>query len=126
MQVAIEEIRDILARKSNINRFPLEQIEWFENGIRINVSKEEIAEFKYTGLSNIDFALYYFDVEKKGGKVRKLMSVKKLSVYLQIKIGTIYNLVRNNKIPYLKGYGAIKFDEYEINEWLRRHRTELS
>ena len=42
--------------KSRINRKPLEEIEWCLNGKPIEVRSEHLAAFKFTGLSNLDFA----------------------------------------------------------------------
>lgn len=53
--ISIEEIRDIQRRRREINDYDLEDIIFTFEGEPIQVSKEEVENFKYTGLNNIDF-----------------------------------------------------------------------
>lgn len=55
MQIAIEYIKWLIEERAKINRIPLEDIEFFENGVKLDISKEVISEFNFTGLNNIDF-----------------------------------------------------------------------
>jgi hypothetical protein len=59
MKINIEEIIELQKRRLEINNIDLDKIEWFRNGVKIEPSKEDIKEFKYTGLSNIDFCGCY-------------------------------------------------------------------
>lgn len=53
--VSVEEVRQLRARLDEINSIPLDQIVWILSDNVIPFSKEEIAEWKYTGLSNVYF-----------------------------------------------------------------------
>ena len=55
MRVDIEEVFGMQARRNQINREDLEDIEFYENDKKLEISKEAIEEFAYIGLNNIDF-----------------------------------------------------------------------
>ena len=55
MRVDLEEVRDIMKRRKRINNIPLQEIEWFENGKKIEIDLDTIDDFLFTGLNNIDF-----------------------------------------------------------------------
>ena len=55
MQVAVEYIKWIQEERWKVNRAKLEDIEFFENGMKIDIPKEAIDKFELTGLNNIDF-----------------------------------------------------------------------
>lgn len=55
MQVAVEYIKWLQEERAKINRVPLEEIEFFENGMKLDIPKEIIEKFDFTGLNNIDF-----------------------------------------------------------------------
>lgn len=55
MQVAVEYIKWIQEERTKVNRAKLEDIEFFENGMKIDIPKEVIDKFELTGLNNIDF-----------------------------------------------------------------------
>lgn len=63
-QIAIEDIYEIHAKRVEINRLSLDEIEWTYDGKVINIDTDTIREFAFTGLNNFDFILsnYY---EKK-------------------------------------------------------------
>jgi len=56
MRLSLEEVAAIQERRREINRCPLEDIEWFCNGKRIEVTAEDVEEWQFTGMTNIDFA----------------------------------------------------------------------
>ena len=60
MQIAIEYVQWLMEEKSKINRVPLEDLEIFENGMKLNIPKKVIDDFDFTGLSNVDFILSDF------------------------------------------------------------------
>ena len=55
MQVAVEWIKWLMEERAKINRAELEDIEFFENGMKLDIPAEVIKDFDFTGLSNIDF-----------------------------------------------------------------------
>ncbi len=60
MKVAIEYVHWLMEEKSKINRAALEDVELFENGMKLDIPQKVIDEFGYTGLSNVDFILSDF------------------------------------------------------------------
>ena len=65
MKVAIEEIKEIQARRQEINQMNLEDITFTENGEPVDIPEDLITAFRYTGLCNVDFITseYYKGVE---------------------------------------------------------------
>lgn len=61
VSVSIEEVRQLRARLDEINSIPLDQIVWTLSDNVIPFSKEEIAEWKYVGLSNVYFIEHALD-----------------------------------------------------------------
>lgn len=61
MKVNIEDILDARNFLYSINAKwnKLEDIEWHYDGKKVDVSKEEIEEWKFTGLNNTDFGEMY-------------------------------------------------------------------
>ena len=55
MRVEIEEIKAHLKRRAEINSMSLDEIEFYENGKRVDIDKSIIDEFMFVGLSNVDF-----------------------------------------------------------------------
>lgn len=61
MRIDIEELRAMRERRKEINNTPLEKIEYYFNGKKIDVPLYTIDEWKYIGLSNIDFDWYMLE-----------------------------------------------------------------
>lgn len=61
VSVSIEEVRRLRARLNEINSIPLDQIVWTLNDNVVVFSAEEIAEWKYVGLSNVYFIEHALD-----------------------------------------------------------------
>jgi hypothetical protein len=55
MKVAVEYIKWLTEERQRINKTPLEEIEFYEDGMKVDMSKELIEAFEFTGLNNIDF-----------------------------------------------------------------------
>jgi hypothetical protein len=55
IKVDLEEIELIMKMRKRINEVLLSEIEWYENGEKLDINKEEIEDFEFTGLNNIDF-----------------------------------------------------------------------
>ena len=54
-EIAIEDIHALMQNRRAINRLPLEDIIWTENGKPIHIDKKIIEDWDLTGLTNIDF-----------------------------------------------------------------------
>jgi len=68
MKIAIEYVEWLMEEKSKINRAKLEDIELFENGMKLDIPQKVIDDFDYTGLSNVDFILSDFRVKSQREK----------------------------------------------------------
>jgi hypothetical protein len=69
IEISVEEVREIQKRRSEINSYDLHDITFTFEGKPIELSEEEVADFRYLGLNNIDF----FDIileQKVGGTPR--------------------------------------------------------
>jgi len=60
MRVNIEHVRKIQEERKKINSVPLEQIEWYKNGKKIDIDPKTIKEFQFMGLNNTDFIISNF------------------------------------------------------------------
>ena len=66
MRVDLEDYWIMLAFRRCINTSPLEDIEWHEDGEKIEIPQETIDEFLFTGLSNVDFIQSgYYEKQKQ-------------------------------------------------------------
>ena len=54
-RIDIEHVLKIQAERFRINSLNLKEIEWYEDGKKVEISPELIEEFKFTGLCNTDF-----------------------------------------------------------------------
>ena len=54
------------------------------------------------------------------------LTVKELAEFLRLKPRTIYEMVAQNRIPYLKPEGSniLRFDLKEILDWIKRRRKK--
>ena len=55
---------------------------------------------------------------------RRYFSPRELSQYLGIAIQTIYEWTSQKKVPYIKLGRLVKFDQREIDEWMKMQRIE--
>ncbi len=63
IRVNLDEVQKCLEFIQRVNSYPLESIEWFysdENWrtVKVHTGIEEVEEWRFTGLSNKDFAEY--------------------------------------------------------------------
>lgn len=54
-RIAIEYIQWLQKERAKINLAKLEEIEFFKNGMKLDISKDVIDAFELTGLNNADF-----------------------------------------------------------------------
>ena len=57
MNLDINEVAEYAKWRRNINRTNLRDITFFEDGKEIEVTEAEIDEWRFTGMSNIDFVI---------------------------------------------------------------------
>jgi hypothetical protein len=55
MKVSVEYIKWLRSELKKINKVKLRDIEFFENGMVLKHTDEELREFEFTGLNNTDF-----------------------------------------------------------------------
>ena len=55
-QIDLIDVRKLIELKRHINGDSLDNIDWYDNGVKLVVADEDIDEWKYTGLNNLDFA----------------------------------------------------------------------
>jgi hypothetical protein len=55
MRVDLEEVLAIQKRHAEINDIPFEELEVYENGVKVDINPEIIEEWKYVGLGNFYF-----------------------------------------------------------------------
>lgn len=55
-RIDLNDVRLVLRMKELINGDSLDNIEWYDNGVKLEVSEDDIEEWKYVGLSNLAFA----------------------------------------------------------------------
>ena len=55
IRVNIEEVRALKKRLRAINNVQFKDIEWFEDGIRLEISPEVSENWRFVGMSNADF-----------------------------------------------------------------------
>jgi len=52
------------------------------------------------------------------------MSIKQLSEHMSIPVPTLYDWVHQKRIPHYKLGKMIRFDVYEVTQWLSVHRVD--
>jgi excisionase family DNA binding protein len=52
---------------------------------------------------------------------RKYLTVKEVSAYMGIAPDTIYAMVSQRRIPYVKVGRLVKFDQAALDTWLKQH-----
>jgi excisionase family DNA binding protein len=52
---------------------------------------------------------------------RKFLTVKEVSEYIGIATDTIYTMVNQRRIPYVKVGRLVKFDQAALDAWLKQH-----
>ena len=57
MRVSIEQVLEIQRQREMINKVPLDDIIWTENGKDLVIPPEVVVGFTFTGLNNTDFII---------------------------------------------------------------------
>jgi len=56
--------------------------------------------------------------------LRRLINVRELSEYLDLKVSTIYCMVSQRRIPFVKVGRLTKFDLQKIDDWIKENSIE--
>ena len=60
MRIDIAHVREVLRQRQEINSHKIEDVEWYENGVRREFPAALIEEFRFTGLSTDCFVAFDF------------------------------------------------------------------
>lgn len=58
-QIDLVDVQKLIELRRFINGDSLDNIDWYDNGVKLEVPIEDIEEWRYAGLSNLDFAQIY-------------------------------------------------------------------
>lgn len=61
IRINVEEIRALDARRREINAINIRDIEWYENGKKLNYTEEQVNQWRFIGLCNTSFVEFYHD-----------------------------------------------------------------
>jgi len=61
VRIDFEEMRAMQKRKSKINKLEFEDIEWYENGVKVELPEALTENWRFCGLSNTSFVEYAID-----------------------------------------------------------------
>ncbi len=53
--------------------------------------------------------------------VRRLFSIKEAAAYTGLSVHTLYTMVSQRRIPFVKVGGALRFDLALLDEWIKQH-----
>ena len=73
MRVDIERVRKLKAEIAEINRIPLDELEIYENGVRVEIPEPVLRDWKFVGLSNV--ALMEVEYWKEDEHARKIFGL---------------------------------------------------
>ena len=52
---------------------------------------------------------------------RRLLNVKETAEYTGLSVHTLYTMVSQRRIPFVKVGGALRFDLTLLDEWIKQH-----
>lgn len=55
MKINLEEFDELIARFREINKAPLDELEIYQDGVRVVIPPKALEDYRFTGLSNRDF-----------------------------------------------------------------------
>lgn len=53
--------------------------------------------------------------------MQRLMSVREAAAYIDLSPYTVYGMVSQRRIPYVKVGRSVKFDQSALDAWLKQH-----
>jgi excisionase family DNA binding protein len=51
------------------------------------------------------------------------LKIDQASDYTGFAVGTIYNMVSERRVPYVKKGGSLRFDVRDLDKWMERDKT---
>ena len=57
--------------------------------------------------------------------VPRLMSIEQVSQYVDLSVHTVYRMVSQRRIPFVKIGRLTKFDRGEIDKWINSHSVKV-
>lgn len=63
MRVDVEHVLALYEGLRKINKVKLEDIEWFKDGVKIEIDPIEVEHFRFVGLNNTDFVTLVLEDE---------------------------------------------------------------
>ena len=60
---------------------------------------------------------------KTGLLTRRLLSIQEASDYTGLAVNTLYKMVNQRRIPYVKLGSRVRFDVGLLDGWLKQHRV---
>lgn len=67
-RVNIEDVRRIRDERAKINKLDFRDIDWYENGQKVEFEQSTLDDFEFTGLCNIDFIGLGIGIKKEKKK----------------------------------------------------------
>ena len=61
MKIDVEELRAAHYRRSEIDKTDIHSIEWYENGVKLEFTVDELNNWAYMGKGNSNFVLHHID-----------------------------------------------------------------
>ena len=62
--------------------------------------------------------------DSNDGKLPRYLTPQQLARYLGIAIQTVYEWTSQKRVPYIKLGRLVKFDQREIDDWMKTQRVE--
>lgn len=56
---------------------------------------------------------------------RRLLDIKEVADYIGLSVHTLYTMVSQRRIPYVKMGRLTKFDREEIDKWIASHSVKV-
>ncbi len=60
-------------------------------------------------------------MSKRGPDIRRLMSIQEAAVYTGLSVHTLYRMVSQRRIPYVKVGRLTKFAVALLDQWIKQH-----
>lgn len=65
-------------------------------------------------------------MNRENQKIKELKGINEISIYLDVKVSTVYAWVHTRQIPYYKIGRLVKFNLSEIERWVEGKRVMVS
>lgn len=63
-------------------------------------------------------------VLQPGSITRRLLDINEVAGYTGLSVHTLYTMVSQRRIPYVKMGRLTKFDKYELDRWIQSHTVK--